>query len=195
MKKLPLSALGIAAALAAGCVVTSVYPYYTAKDVVYDPALAGDWTRRVEGGGDELWKFVGDPADRSYRFVRVEEREARVYDAHLFKLGDRLFLDVASRDTDFRVVPPHYLLRVDALEPTPRLSDLRHDWLAARLDAEPEVLRHTFVPNGDGPGDRRVVLTADTAELQRFVLATLGTAEAWSDGFELTRPAAPPAPP
>jgi hypothetical protein len=40
MKHIKLFAiLGIALALA-GCVVTSVYPYYTEKDVIFDPALA-----------------------------------------------------------------------------------------------------------------------------------------------------------
>ena len=27
----------------AGCVVTSIYPYYTDKDLVSDPALVGEW--------------------------------------------------------------------------------------------------------------------------------------------------------
>src|SRR3974390_1325268 len=31
----------------AGCVVTSIYPYYTDKDLVFDQAVLGDW---VEAG-------------------------------------------------------------------------------------------------------------------------------------------------
>ena len=43
---------------------------------------------------------------------------------------------------------------------------------------------------GDKPEDSRLVLTADTAELQQFILKHLKTEDAWKDGFELKRDAA-----
>jgi hypothetical protein len=181
-------------ALAAGCIVTSVHPYYDTADLVYDPALAGDWFKRVENGPDELWKFTGDPASRSYRLVLVEEREARVLEARLFKLGPQLFLDVASTEQDYHVIPPHYLLRVARLGPTVRLSELRHDWLEALLAERPDAARHVAVRTGDGPDDRRLVLTGSTAELQELVRAHLEDAAAWSEGFELAREARPATP-
>ena len=42
MKNTPKITTGLALiAFLAGCVVTSVYPYYTPKDLLFDPALVG----------------------------------------------------------------------------------------------------------------------------------------------------------
>jgi hypothetical protein len=42
MKRIIFRCLIPVAALLAGCVVTSVYPFYTQKDLVFEPALVGD---------------------------------------------------------------------------------------------------------------------------------------------------------
>ena len=49
-------------------------------------------------------------------------------------------------------------------------------------------LRHTIVPKkgGDGEGGD-LVLTADTAELQKFTVKHLKTADAWSDPVKLKK--------
>jgi hypothetical protein len=97
-----------------GCVVTSVCSYYTDKDVVFDPALAGNWTRRpAQADHDELWIFIGNTNAHSYTFIRAEEGKpsGNVMGAHLFELQGQLFLDIASVDQDITVIPPHYLLK------------------------------------------------------------------------------------
>src|SRR5437899_865493 len=38
-----------------GCVVSSIYPFYTNKDVAFDPALVANWTNTKEAG--EHWNF------------------------------------------------------------------------------------------------------------------------------------------
>ena len=49
----------------------------------------------------------------------------------------------------------------------------------------PKAIRHIVIKTGDRPEDGRVVLTADTAELQRFVIKHLKTKGAWDDSLEL----------
>lgn len=66
------------------------------------------------------------------------------------------------------------------------MSQLDNDWLLALLDKDPKAARHHIV-TGAKPEDRRVVLTGDTEELQKFVTKYLKTDEAWNDTFEFKR--------
>ena len=59
--------------------------------------------------------------------------------------------------------------------------------LATLLRKNPKALRHHWVGEEDDQDKRRLVLTADTAELQKFIVKNLETAEAWKDPFDLTR--------
>lgn len=109
MKPCTIVSLAAAAVVLAGCVVTSVSPYYTHADLVYEPGLAGNWISAK--GGSEVWKFEQSDA-KAYRFTRIEERKATVMEAHTFKLEGQLLLDVFSLEQDIQVIPAHYLLKV-----------------------------------------------------------------------------------
>ena len=63
MKRMILISTGLALALATGCVLTSVYPFYFEKDVVFEPALLGSWQKA--GQTDEQWQFTKDKAGGS----------------------------------------------------------------------------------------------------------------------------------
>jgi hypothetical protein len=104
-------------ALLAGCVVTSVYPFYAAKDVVFEPALEGTWADAgTTNAEQEHWRFER-AADQAYKLT-VQDKEKRTeFDAHLFKLKDRLFLDLFPRERGENALPVHYLLRVARLAP------------------------------------------------------------------------------
>lgn len=193
MKKNACFALVAAAALLAGCVVTSVCPFYTAKDLVFEPALVGDWIKQGNDSEREVWKF-DQSGDAAYRFTLIEERKATVMEAHAFKLQGQLFLDIASIDQDVHVIPPHYLLKVTQLSPTLQMAELNNDWLKDLLAKDPAAIPHHLVKSGDKPEDLRVVLTADTPELQKFVLNHLKTEGAWKDSFELTHEQTPVGP-
>jgi hypothetical protein len=179
--------MGAAAVLLAGCVVTSICPFYTAKDLVFEPALLGDWIAETNSAGNEVWRFDA-AGDLAYRFTIIKPDSATVMEAHAFKLEGQLFLDVASLEKDYHVIPPHFLLKVNQTAPTLRMSELDHDWLKDLVTKKPDLIRHHFVKGGDKPEEERVVLTADTQELQKFVLANLKTQGAWQD-IELSREA------
>ena len=187
MKKFLFVILSAVAVVLAGCVVTSVCPFYTQKDLGFEPALLGNWIN--EKNSDEVWRFQKSSA-LAYRFTLLEERKAAVMEAHAFKLHGQLFLDVVSTEQDIHVIPAHYLLKISQLRPFLRMSELDDEWLMGLLQKDPTLLRHQVVKTGDKTEDRRIVLTANTAELQKFVITHLNTKEAWSDSFEL-RPEMP----
>ena len=49
--------LAAALVLLSGCIVTSVCPFYTEKDTVFESALVGDWVRELKDSPAEVWKF------------------------------------------------------------------------------------------------------------------------------------------
>jgi hypothetical protein len=186
MKKSLFVLSAAAAAFLAGCIVSSVSPYYTAKDLVFEPALVGDWVKESGNANDEVWKF-DKSGDRAYRFTLIETQKATVMEAHAFKLGGQLFLDVFSLNQEVDVIPPHYLLKVSQVTPTLKLSQLDNDRLRSLLQKEPNAIAHHLVKSGDSPDDLRVVLTAGTSELQKFILQQLKTNTVWTEDMELKR--------
>jgi len=109
MKKSCLMLLASAAALLAGCVVTSVCPFYTEKDLVFETTLLGNWVNPKNH--DELWRFEKLP-ELAYRFTLLEATKADIMEARTFRLQGQLFLDIASNDQDIHFIPAHYLLKV-----------------------------------------------------------------------------------
>jgi hypothetical protein len=71
-------------------------------------------------------------------------------------------------------------MRLDSLSPQLELRLLNYDWLAKLVEKNLKAIGHTIVPkkagNGSDGGD--LVITADTAELQRFISRHLKTAAA-----------------
>ena len=96
----------------AGCVVTSVYPFYTAKDLVFDPALVGAWAEAgTTNAANEHWRF--EKADgQAYKLTVHEKEKHTEFDTHLFKLKGRLYLDLYPRERPENSLPVHYLIKI-----------------------------------------------------------------------------------
>jgi hypothetical protein len=124
-----------------------------------------------------VWKFEA-PVERAYRLTVISSDRATVLEAHAFKLQGQLFLDLLTKDEDFRAIPPHYLMKVAQTGSTLRLSVLDNEWLIGLLKQTPTAIAHQLVGEGS---DRRVVLTADTPALQAFVRNHLATPKAWHE--------------
>ena len=186
MKTKMLGILAAGAALLTGCLVTSVYPFYLEKDVVFDPALLGTWQKA--GQTDEHWKFERDQGN-GYRLTVESGGKPSEAVGHLFKLQGQRFLDLCASDWKEDIqpapVPSHLLARVEQITPTVKMAFLDYDWLSKLLAADPQALRHIVIKTGERPEDHRLVLTADTAELQQFVLKHLKTEDAWNGGLGL----------
>ena len=172
MKRLcNISIIGLALAICAGCVVTSIYPFYTPKDVVFDAALVGVWAEAGStNAATENWRFE-QSGTNAYKLTVNEKDKHTAYDAHLFKLKGKLFLDCFPRERQDDFVPPHYLLKVTRIEPQFEYAIMNYKWLGELLEKNPNAVRHVVVPDESGDASKsRIVLTADTAELQKFVL-------------------------
>lgn len=183
MKRITVSILGVALILLAGCVVTSVYPYYTAKDLTFDPALLGTWSDPAETNADrETWTFEKLEA-QTYKLVIRDTNKTNEFDVHLFTLGNAKFLDALPRERHEYTTPNHVLLHVKNLQPQLELRVLSYDWLGKLLETNPKAIRHIVVPKGPRDSDDRgeITLTADTAELQKFIRKHLKNADAWGD--------------
>lgn len=172
------------AAILTGCVVTSIGPYYTQKDLVFEPSVLGTWNNIKKPG--ESWHFEKN-GDFAYRFTLYESLKTTVMDAHAFKLAGQLFLDVYSLERDYHVIPVHYVLKVNQQGISLNLSELNDDWLKSLLVKDPAALHHQFVDIDGKPEDQRIVLTGETPELQEFLVEYLKTEAAWKATFQLRR--------
>lgn len=186
MKTSPLF-LGAAAAILTGCVVTSVCPYYTEKDLVAEPAILGNWINTNKH--DEFWKFE-QTGKSVYRLTLAQASTTAILETHAFKLEGRLFLDIFSLERDYHVIPAHYLLKVEQTSPSLKFTELNDAWLKSFVARKPTAVPYHILENPSNPSDNRIVLTGDTSELQSFVLRHLNTPGAWKDALEL-RPGAP----
>jgi hypothetical protein len=166
-----------------------VCPFYTEKDLAFDKALVGSWTNAKEAG--EHWKFEKD-GEQAYQLTYSNDGGASVMQAHLFKLDGQTFLDLFTAETKDIQPPPipaHCLLRAQVNASTIGLTPLDYEWLNNWLAKNPKDLRHHIIRAGKNSEDTRLVLTADTADLQRFIVKHLKTEDAWKEGLELKRDA------
>jgi hypothetical protein len=188
MKKRNLIALGAAAILLAAC-IPSVNPFYTDKDIVFDQHLVGEWQEKGSTNPLEYWKFE-QTTNNAYKLTATEEGKTGQFSVHLFRLKGEQFLDLTPTDCNYAtnqsdlvaysMFPGHLLMRVAQIEPNLKLSFSDFDWLGKYLQKNPKALGHHMESD-------RIILTADTADLQKFVLKHLGTNELFKEYGEMVR--------
>jgi hypothetical protein len=182
MKKALLPVVA-AAALLAAC-VPSVNPFYTDKDVVTDPRLAGIWTESGKQSHPVVWTFDA-PTNNAYAVaLKDDDSKTGKFEGHLFKLGKETFLDLTPTECKFddqqaglvgsAVIPGHLIVRVILDDKKLSLAFCKPDWAKKFLAENPAVIAHRIVNDG-------VILTAETAALQKFVLQHLGKDELFGD--------------
>lgn len=184
MKKkiLQLSVAAATLSLLAGCVVLlgSVYPYYTQKDLVFDPALTGRWFQAGDTNG--CWQFA-DAGDKAYCLTAIDDHETNCFEAHLFQLKHYQFLDMLTTNRAEFQLPLHIVSKVVRTDTNLSLQLLDEGWLSKLLDAHPKALRHLTMPAQAGStNDQIFALTADTEELQKFLLKHAEDTNAFSSG-------------
>lgn len=188
MKKRNLIATVAATVLLAAC-IPSVYPFYTDKDVVFDQRLVGEWQEKTDSDHPEVWTFESS-TNNGFKLTVLEDGKTGQFSAHLFQLKHEQFLDLIPTDCNYAtnqadlvaysMFPGHLLLRVGQIEPSLKLATSDYDWLEKFLEKNPSAVAHHTEYD-------RIVLTADTADLQKFVLKHLGTNELFKDYGEMVR--------
>ena len=160
----------LVAGLLTGCVVMSVYPYYTVTDLTFDAGLSGRWAK--SGATNEFWEFT--PVTNQYYLVStVDAQETNRFDGYLFQLKGQPFLDLCTTNRDgLNQLPLHLAVKVTRHQDQLELAMLNYEWLGKLLAANPATLRHIVVPDKPLETNRgeKFYLTADTRDLQKFLL-------------------------
>ena len=179
MKMRFLIAVTITAALLSAC-LPSVNPFYTEKDVVFDSDLLGEWQIEGETKPSGIWK-IEKTDGKAYKLTTTEpDGKQGEFAVHLFKLEKDCFLDLIPSDCTYgakqthnvatAMFPGHLLMRVTLRASQLKVAPTDFGWLEKHLTANPKALAHHVE-------DKRLLLTADTRALQRFVLKHLGDGE------------------
>jgi hypothetical protein len=98
----------------------------------------------------------------------------------LFQLKQYQFLDLLITNRGEFQMPLHLITKVTRADTNLSLHFMDFGWLAALLQTNPAVLRHIVVPEAgytndsldslDNGDNKMVYLTADTKDLQKFLL-------------------------
>lgn len=197
MKSLNAIVLAAAGLLMGGCYPSSLSPFCAESDVLFDERLLGDWeeSKPDVSGQSVRWVFDRRRGDQGkenvYRLtITGTEGKQDVFEARLFKLKGDSFLDIVPTgdspsddgpadkgaenhgpQMECAMIRGHVLFRVKQCEPELQIALLDPRWLLEHLEAHPEALAH------HKQASTRVVLTADTEALQRFVSEHLGEGE------------------
>jgi hypothetical protein len=183
MKK-SLLFIGILALLLPSCII-SLHPLYTDDVIVYEDALEGQWIQGdVEDDKGEFLYWEFSKAKKGYQLLRHNKVDSFVYHAVLVKLGDHHFMDFYRevpddcQDDIANFLPTHNFLKVQLDDDTFKLEYFDNDYLK-RLFRERKIrIKHEKV-NGD------IVLTAESKELQQFMIKYAEDKRAFSGSYEV----------
>jgi len=191
MKKVVKLAVSVFLLGSGGCIINieliySLHPLYTDQDVIFEPALLGEWVS--EDDSTETMTFEKD-GESKYKLIYIDSDSVEgEFIVQLLRIKGALFMDLFSGEKDlklnamhmFVLLPVHGFFLISQLDSTLQLSFLEHDWLEKLLEKKPGAIRHEKVNGG-------IVLTAPPKELQKFLLKHLKTEDAFSDGSKMKR--------
>jgi hypothetical protein len=183
-----LGLVTVMVAIFVGC-VPSWNPLFTDKDLIFEPKLVGTW----KGDDDETWKFEKDD-EKSYKLSYSDKQGKATFVAFLLKIKDRQFLNIYLVDDSeqelklnalatMTLVPVHLFLRVDEIGESLKMAACNPEWLDKQLEANPKAVAHLRQPN-------RILFTAETKELQAFVLKHVEGEALFGRPFTLKRDSA-----
>jgi len=181
-KVLKLVAAVAALSLLAGCVVLSVYPFYTPRDLIFDPALTGRWLET--NSTNRFWRFDGVDG-KFYLLTTTDDQSTNMFEANLFQLKQYRFLDLLTTNRDELTrfeMPVHLICKVANDDTNLSLHFLDYGWLVGLLTNNPTALRHIVVPEQPGTttNGNMLYLTAETKDLQKFLLKHVEDTNAFS---------------
>ena len=157
----------------------SVHKLYASDDVVFEPSLLGTWTMPPSPGTEEVAQFQfsngvrdGYTITMTYQEYPGAKTESYCFSAQLVKLHGRLFIDVVptssrvnDQDSDGPAgIPGHFFGRISIAGDVLKMSFLDDDWVANHIKA-----RDIYI-DSEEEGEKSVVLTAPTADLQKLVI-------------------------
>jgi len=196
----------VLAGILGGCVpVVSLHPLYTQNDIVFDEKLTGDW---VDVNEKTTWQFTRPDKEEKFYMLTYcdDENKKGLFAVQLMKLTrldeteskreEKFFLDAFpfqvpydSNDPNkakqlaynaFFIIPVHIFAIVDSFEPQLRLRLTDDEQMKDMLEEKPKAIKSESV-------DGRIILTASTEELQKFVLKYADSSELFLKEVILSR--------
>jgi hypothetical protein len=180
-----------------GSCVPSLHPLYTDKELVFEEKLLGSWSE-----DDQVWQFKKGQEEKSYDLITDEKGKKGEFTAFLVKLQDGsktdkekkaagqtlLFLDLypkepkleASDFYKFHLLPIHTFIKIEQINPTLKMRVMNPDKLQEMLQDKPDLIKHEVLED-------RIVLTASTKQLQKFMLAHAEDEGLFGEPTELER--------
>ncbi|MGO4882065.1 MAG: hypothetical protein ACLP59_14730 [Bryobacteraceae bacterium] len=167
------------AALLTGCApAVSIHPFYTSQDLVSDPSLEGTWADQ----DDDVWRI--QKADDGYNatvFHTGGTPDSEAFNIHLLRLKDIEFVDAVSQSNPSLAVSGHFIAKVSLRGDRMLVNVLDDDWL--KKAAQSGIAPQSIVGEENG----RIILTASSADLRRFVVQHAADADAWDSGTTFHR--------
>lgn len=184
--------------LLAGCIpVMSLHPLYTDHDLVFTGDLLGTWVNDPNKP-DNTWQFsTAEPNNQmAYELIFSDDKNKKgLFIARMVNLENKLFLDVYPKQLPceqpeieqmhwcynaFFFVPVHTFVKIESVEPTLIMRLTNDDDLEKLLEDDPNAVKYETAAD-------RIVLTAPTTDLQKFVLKYADDDRLFSNQIALIR--------
>ena len=169
-----------------GCLVKSLHPFYTDKDLLFNKDLIGKWTDKDSASWEirQHMRSTGilkpQTPDKSYDIILTDNKGSSNFLAHLFRLDNQLYLDFyptttsCNHDlTELHLVATHSLAKIDLPGGKIVIRWYNEEWLAGLFNKNKIRISHERVPYDPDlkdPESMQVILTAQTEELQKFII-------------------------
>lgn len=190
----PIYLILILMVILTGCGIPSVHPLYEAEDLIFDERLTGTWTHanttysvmtikelqeqlsadstynESKSANDDTYDFLADFEERgkgNLYFIQKNGSEDVFYLGGLIKLGSNYYLDLIKLDfglnSNFEF-PVHLFMKISFDENELKMHMFSDSWLKDQIKNRQVRIKHEINEVDD------VLLTAPTAELQKFVI-------------------------
>jgi hypothetical protein len=172
--KLKVITFYLLAVVLGGCIpVLSVHPLFSENELIFDPNLLGLWKA---ADSNQTWQFSRIEDQNTYQLVITEnDGNQGTFLAGLGELQGNLFLVIypkepQSMEQESGFYKQHILslfssMRVEQIDPNLKIAMMDYDKVNKIIKADPNILT-CETPEMDN----KLVLTASTEELQKFVV-------------------------
>ncbi len=161
----------LVAIIFAGCVVQSIQPLFTEKELIAYPELVGTWTQQEGDKEQGLWVFAKH--EQQYDLTHTDEGGRKAtFRISVGKIGTNVFFSGFPLDplpgSELNGVMQAHLVGVFTFVKVLKTNDslvllaMDYEWFEKLLKENPKAIAHVVQ-------DKRPILTASTEELQKFV--------------------------
>ena len=186
MKTRIILLLFLAIFLLQGCLVKSLHPFFTERDIIFKKELLGNWTDKDSAAWEirQHMRTIGflkpQVPDKSYDITLTDNKGSSHFVANLFRLQDQLYLDFYPTEiscqndlAEFHLVATHSLAKIEFSGGKIIINWYNEEWLLGLFNKNKIRIAHERVPydaDQQDPESMQVILTARTEELQKFII-------------------------